>query len=840
MKTARMLAILLLLQLCCSSLWAQPTAFTYAVQPLDLVELVVPEPIDLQAVQLEDQQREQQGGPYRFAIAKPVMITPETDGMWEEIDDETLLWRLPIASPQALSLSLGFTRFFLPPGGRLFIYSADHSDVLGPFTEDDNKEHGQLWTPLIHSDVIIVELTIPVSEVPQLELELTSINHGYRGFDTQPILMGLGDSGDCHRNVVCPEGDPWRDQIRSVAGYYVTIEGYGSGWCTGALINNTAQDDKPYFLTAFHCFDGNMDAVLDDPDQAAKTMVVYWNYQASTCGGTWASDNQNQLGATFLAGYWASDFALVELDDKPSLASEVYYAGWDHSSSAPSSGVAIHHPKADTKKISIENNPLSKVGVVDPDPDPDIYYGDYFMVNEWDVGITEVGSSGSPFFNSNKRIVGQLRGSTGESSCATPLSSLFGPLYRSWSGGGTTDTRLRDWLDPLETGTEALDGKNPKGPCIGDTTTVTIGTGTSDWNYPMHTGYEDSRTEVIYLASEIGQSGTISALALDVTKVPKEAIKMNNWTIRMQHTLFFLGCSLDSTGWTVVYQNDETVNSTGWRTFEFQRPFEYNGEDNLIVDFSHNNRSSASHVECKSHPSFWPWGFLDHGSACAHSDSQYGDPLNWSGSTRPIVRCSNERPNVKLTICKESTATFEDTFPTTTINSTKWTVVQGATVDAVGINEPSGGYSLRLNGDDSVTSKVIDLSFPILAPDSGATLTYYYQRTGGGSSPENGDDLIIECEAIPTASPVLPPRRGIPVPPGPPVLVPADWIELARHPGDGPDMTSYQPNTITLPNGALHSDFRLRIRTLCSSVNDDWFVDDVKIEVTYGEIPSLR
>jgi subtilisin family serine protease len=155
------------------------------------------------------------------------------------------------------------------------------------------------------------------------------------------------------------------------------------------------------------------------------------------------------------------------------------------------------------------------------------------------------------------------------------------------------------------------------------------------------------------------------------------------------------------------------------------------------------------------------------------------------------------------------TVVFEDTFPSTTIDRNKWTVVHGATIDDVGIDEPSGPYSLRLNRDDSVESKVIDLS-----SYSSATLTYYYQRTGGGSSTEARDDLIIEYEASPAVSPS-----------------PASWIELASHRGDGPDMTSYQPNTITLPLGALWSGFRLRIRTSGSSMNDDWFVDDVKIEV---------
>ena len=101
------------------------------------------------------------------------------------------------------------------------------------------------------------------------------------------------------------------------------------------------------------------------------------------------------------------------------------------------------------------------------------------------------------------------------------------------------------------------------------------------------------------------------------------------------------------------------------------------------------------------------------------------------------------------------------------------------------------------------------------------SLTYYYQSTGGGNAQEIGDDLIIEYLFLNIFS----------VPDGPPLIFPS-WKELAHHPGNGPDMTIYQQNTVILPYDALRSDFQLRIRTSCSSVNDDWFVDDVKIEAT--------
>jgi len=160
---------------------------------------------------------------------------------------------------------------------------------------------------------------------------------------------------------------------------------------------------------------------------------------------------------------------------------------------------------------------------------------------------------------------------------------------------------------------------------VGESHSVTIGAGTISWIFPMYTSNPNARTQVIYLASEIGKAGNIVNLSLDVTKEPGQVLE--NWTIRMKHTNLSEyssnNCSLETNGWTVVYQNDESIDNTGWYKFEFQTPFEYNGTDNLLVDFSFNNNSSSPVGMCRvSSPG---------GERSAFAYNQSGDPLDWQG-----------------------------------------------------------------------------------------------------------------------------------------------------------------------------------------------------------------
>ena len=419
--------------------------------PIEELPVLTLPPLDNETLLQAELSQRAPGRPPRFAEPVAVDVSPETHGKWEISPAGYAIWRFRIRSSGARSLNLGFDQYTMPDGGNLFLFTPDQSRILGPFSPADNQDHAQLWTPVLDTDDLIVEVQVPVERRAELRLHLAFVNHDFLGFSQ--FL-----SGSCNLDVVCGAADGWaivdhyRDIIQSVAVYGLG----GSTFCTGFLVNNTRNDCTPYFMTASHC---GVNA------NNAPSLVVYWNYQNSTCrqpgspasGGT--GDGQLNLfntGSTLRARYPTSDVALLELSNPVPEAANAFYAGWNLSDQTPQDSViCVHHPSTDEKRISFEFDPTYPGSWGSGNQNiPD---GNHIVVPDWDIGTTEGGSSGSPLFNRQKQVVGQLHG--GAASCNNNSYDSFGWILYSWTGGGTPATSLKPWLDPDNLGLTELDGR---------------------------------------------------------------------------------------------------------------------------------------------------------------------------------------------------------------------------------------------------------------------------------------------------------------------------------------------------------------------------------------------
>lgn len=426
------------------------------IQDLNLDQIA----IDDELIRLNDQAP-------RYAIPHEVHLTPDTDGTWEEfIDDGGVVrsvWRLSLTCENAVSMNLGFSDFWLPRGGTLFVYSPDMSSIVRPFTETDNADHHQLWTPPVAGNTIVIELSVPKDSTRDVRLTVGSINAGYRRFMEIAAIVDA-KSGSCNVDTVCSQGDLWRNEIPSVA----VISTGGSTFCTGSMLNNVRQNQTPYFLTAYHC---------SVTSSNAASLVCFWNYENSTCRtpGSTASGSagngqltQFNTGATFRAAYSASDFTLVQLSAAPNPAWKVSFAGFDARAVETTSNIAIHHPNTDEKRISFDNNASTTTSYNSSTSPGD---GTHLRIGAWELGTTEPGSSGSPVFNQNHQVVGQLHG--GSASCTSITNDFYGRLSTSWLGGGTAATQLKAWLDPDNTGTTVVNTLTTAGLSVSPASPVT-------------------------------------------------------------------------------------------------------------------------------------------------------------------------------------------------------------------------------------------------------------------------------------------------------------------------------------------------------------------------------
>lgn len=268
---------------------------------------------------------------------------------------------------------------------------------------------------------------------------------------------GFGESHECNQNVACSIADNYEDQKMSVVRVLLVLE-EGLGFCSGAFINNARNDFTPYLLSGFHCQEG-FTPIFD-------RWRFDFGYSSESCANPEDEPNFRALsGCRMVSGRQESDFLLLELlRDIPSTY-PVYFSGWDRRDDYhPEPSVMIHHPAGDIKKISIENDELRilQSGII---WDNEIRTPEeHHFISNLDIGTQEAGSSGSPLFDEQGNIIGQLHGGATDEGECDQTRAYYGRLEKSWNDGETPDSRLRDWLDPDNRGVESIGGLSMMAP----------------------------------------------------------------------------------------------------------------------------------------------------------------------------------------------------------------------------------------------------------------------------------------------------------------------------------------------------------------------------------------
>lgn len=393
-------------------------------------------------------------------VAAPIKVDfgLQNAGEWLELGNGDRLWRLKIRSTHAKGLLFLYDDLYLPPGATLFMYNEDGTQVHGAYTHASNTPNFTFMTGFIYGEVAVLEYFEPKEVRGQGLLHIFRVDHAYKKEVTEEKTIlendfGFGASSACNVNINCPEGTNWQNQKRGICRVIVVVE-EGTGFCSGNLMNNTLEDLTPYVLSAFHCQDG------------FTPKYDFWrfdfNYESTNCSNpAFEPSFQSVLGSTLRASRRQNDFLLLELDTIPP-SYNVYFNGWDRKTTPPTTSFSIHHPRGDIKKIAVDNQNavIYSIAFEWKNAQGSTIYTtpvNHMFRIRFDASTVQVGSSGAALFDQNGRIVGQLHGGTDLGDCNF-INAYYDRFTLSWEGGGTPDTRLKDWLDPDTSGVSFLDG----------------------------------------------------------------------------------------------------------------------------------------------------------------------------------------------------------------------------------------------------------------------------------------------------------------------------------------------------------------------------------------------
>jgi len=353
---------------------------------------------------------------------------PTKDGGYE--------WAVAVVSPPAGAMRFHIEGMELPPGAELFLFSRA-GEAFGPYTGNGPNDDGEFWTDTLFGGEAILQVHVPppatadeVAQVAFLVSEAGLVLPRFAGPGTDAIAnlarppAGRGGSvaGDgsaagialqapsgpfpcgspaCLVDATCTGTVSAATLARNAVAKMEWPRGHFLYTCSGALINDDNPDRDNLFLTAAHCLDRN---------RFALNVQFYWRFATSSCNGQCPANEGwpfRTAGAVVLATGRRGDYTLLQLLAPPPAGS--VFLGWSTDPVADSAGLPLY-------RISNPDFGPQVYSRHDVDPAAPMCAGwphGFFIYTHDIVGAIDGGSSGSPLFNAQAQIVGQLSGSCG-------------------------------------------------------------------------------------------------------------------------------------------------------------------------------------------------------------------------------------------------------------------------------------------------------------------------------------------------------------------------------------------------------------------------------------------
>ena len=436
--------------LCPSILRASPETFFIEMPPFNLDSVLRDDAIN----------EENMRGSYRFAHKFYTHISSD-DAVRTVLPDGTTVKQIGIHSAGAYSINLLLNDFEIPPGGKLFVYNADHSYVVGSFDYRNNSPDKILPIQPVAGESIIIEYSEPADVPFNGHFTIAEVNHDYRDiFRAEPKGDNNGDYA-CMRDVYCE--DVAEETIRSTVLLIIN----GNTLCTGVLVNNTSDDGRPFLLTAVHCLNSPVNYPKDMGyyNDQAGTIIAFFNYNRPVCDANLKMKGSEEMSLARTAArviIERKDIALLEFYDSPPDYFNAYYAGWNRDlSDNGNRHTNLHHPSGAVTKYGMTDANIH-ITTVAPPAGNYLDNDSYWEIPYWTVGSTYGGSSGSPLFDENRLVIGTLTG--GASNCIGTSpdggTDYFSALGRGWETDDYNN-QLKTYLDNANKGVMQYPGMDP-------------------------------------------------------------------------------------------------------------------------------------------------------------------------------------------------------------------------------------------------------------------------------------------------------------------------------------------------------------------------------------------